>query len=209
MPNNDNNQHAKENIKEKKLIYHLTSLRNMNSILSIGLQPRSYLKDKVGFFDIANKDIIKDRQEDGLDGYIPFHWFSSNPFDGQVQKNHPNEDFVLITVRRSLAKEKNWLILTQHPLSNKNIKPMSYAEGFEKINWELMNQRNYHQPDCKNVCMAECLSPEAVAAEDFFRIYVKNNQVANKVWNIAQELDLKELEIEANPNMFYKCATPT
>lgn len=176
----------------------------MNSILSIGLQPRSYFKDKVEFFDIANKDIIKDRQKNGLDDYIPFHCFSGNPFDGQVQKNHPNEDFVLITVRRSLAKEKKWLILTQHPLSNKNIKPMSYAEGFEKIDWELMNQRDYHQTDCKNVCMAECLSPETVAAENFFRIYVKSYQVASKVCNIAQELDLKELEIDVNPNMFYK-----
>lgn len=42
-------------IKEQKLIYHLTSLENMSGILASGLLPRAHLQ---GFEDVADQEII-------------------------------------------------------------------------------------------------------------------------------------------------------
>ncbi|WP_323835150.1 DarT ssDNA thymidine ADP-ribosyltransferase family protein [Photorhabdus africana] len=114
------------NIKAKKLLYHLTSLKNVSSILDSGLKPRSMLKK---FHDVADQEIIDNRKEHKLEHYVPFHWFSRNPFAGRVQKDRPDEDFVLITVRRSIAKTGNWKIIPRHPLANTTVELYDYDKG--------------------------------------------------------------------------------
>ncbi|AIN65708.1 hypothetical protein ACRU1U_01245 [Providencia stuartii] len=47
-------------IKTKKLIYHLTSLKNIRNILIEGLKPRVDIKK---FHDIADKEIIEGRKK--------------------------------------------------------------------------------------------------------------------------------------------------
>jgi|TARA_R100000501_G_scaffold13195_1_gene24199 hypothetical protein len=185
-------------IKEKKLLYHLTSLTNIKSVLKYGLKPRSALKD---FHDVADKDILKGRAEHGLDDYVPFHWFSRNPFDGRVQKDRPGEQFVLVTVRRTLAEGNNWKILPRHPLSRKSFEIYDYEDGFDIIDWDLMQRRDYRDAECKSVCMAECLSPSAVLSGDFFKIYVPTENISETVSREVEQLGLS-LEVTVNPRMF-------
>lgn len=162
------------NIKEQKLIYHLTAIDNLPSILSQGLLPRSRISE---FRDVADALILQDRERLGLENFVPFHFFARNPFDGRVQSSHPGVNFVLIAVNRSLAKSLGWKIVPKHPLAGggEGIVVMPYQEGFEAINWELMNRRDYADAECKNVCMAECLSPGPVDAKYFSTIFVKDN----------------------------------
>ena len=49
-------------IKNKKLLYHLTSLNNVPAIMDQGLLPRSQASR---FRDVADKEILKDRQKLG------------------------------------------------------------------------------------------------------------------------------------------------
>lgn len=137
----------------------------MHNILKEGLLPRSMLQD---FKDIADQEIIKERKAYNLEKYVPFHWFAKNPFDGRVQVDRPNDKFVLIAVSRDLARRNNWKIIPQHPLSQNELQLLDYQEGFEKINWETMNKRDYSDAECKRICMSECLSPGAVPVNDFF-----------------------------------------
>lgn len=185
-------------IKEQKLLYHLTSLTNIGSVLECGLKPRSALKD---FHDVADKDILSGRAEHGLDDYVPFHWFSRNPFDGRVQKDRPGELFVLVTVRRTLAKGNNWKIMPRHPLSSKSFEIYDYEDGFDVIDWDLMQRRDYGDAECKSVCMAECLSPSAVLSSDFFKIYVPTENISKIVSGKVEQLGLS-LEVTVNPRMF-------
>ncbi|GAA0248754.1 DUF4433 domain-containing protein [Pseudomonas rhodesiae] len=46
-------------IKEQKLLYHLTSLDNLSSIFQNGLKPRAQLR---AFEDVADAEILKKRQ---------------------------------------------------------------------------------------------------------------------------------------------------
>ncbi|WP_281169456.1 DarT ssDNA thymidine ADP-ribosyltransferase family protein [Pseudomonas cremoricolorata] len=92
-------------IRDQKFIYHLTSLRNVRSILQRGLLPRSLLG--AGFADIADQQIIEGRRRAALEQFVPFHWFAKNPFDGRVHRDRPDEHFVLIAVTRAHAKQNN------------------------------------------------------------------------------------------------------
>jgi hypothetical protein len=185
-------------IKDQKLLYHLTSIKNIDSILRIGLMPRAQLNR---FEDVADSEILVKRRVLGLENYVPFHWFSRNPFDGGVQAARTDEHFVLVTVHRSLAKAKNWKIIPRHPLAKEDIHIMDYQDGFEAIDWEVMNRRVYHDAHCKSVCMAECLSPDPVPTSDFFRIYVSNEEVERFVLKTIRSLNLL-LEVDVNRGMF-------
>ena len=185
-------------IKDQKLLYHLTSLKNLESVLSAGLQPRSKLE---GFQDVADHEILQKREALGLENYVPFHWFARNPFDGGVQSARRGETFVVITVQRTLASSLNWKIIPRHPLANDSIHLMDYAAGFQAIDWETMNRRDYHDPHSKSVCMAECLSPTTVLVNQFFAVYVANSAVESQVRSIATQLKLG-LGVEVNKYMF-------
>jgi hypothetical protein len=187
-------------IKEQKLIYHLTSLENMPGILEHGLLPRAHLQD---FEDVADQEIIEGRAEHGLENYVPFHWFARNPFDGRVQADRPDEDFALITVRRINAQRENWKVIPRHPLANAAPQLLDFQLGFETIDWETMNNRDYHDPECKSICMAECLSPGPVPVSKFFKIYAPNSAVAESIEEMIDDMDLDlELEVGVNPGMF-------
>ena len=64
-----------ETAKTGKLLYHLTKLSNLESIIQQGMLPRKYiLENGIRFGDIADGQIISKRQELGLDIYTPFHF---------------------------------------------------------------------------------------------------------------------------------------
>jgi hypothetical protein len=73
-------------IREQKLLYHLTSIENLSSIFHNGLRPRAQLDT---FADVADAQILSKRKTLGLERYVPFHWFAANPFDGSVHAVGP------------------------------------------------------------------------------------------------------------------------
>lgn len=185
-------------IKDQKLLYHLTAFDNLPAILRLGLLPRAQLN---GFIDVADPEIIDGRGEHGLERYVPFHWFARNPFDGRVQRDHPGKTFVLITVRRTLAARENWPVIPRHPLASSTPDLLDYTSGVASIEWEVMNERNYHDSECKSICMAECLSPRPLAPTDFFKIYAPDEATAKAARSLIKANDLY-LEVGANPGMF-------
>jgi hypothetical protein len=185
-------------IKDQKLLYHLTPLDNVGSILRIGLLPRAQLND---FADIADPEIIQNRAAYGLERYVPFHWFARNPFDGRVQQDHPDEKFVLFTVRRTLAQRENWVVVPRHPLANREPELLAYQNGVAAIDWETMNLRDYHNSECKSICMAECLAPRPILSADFFKIYAPDEAAAGTIRALIDNLNL-DLEVDVNPGMF-------
>ena len=57
-----------KNAKEGKLLYHLTELKNLESIIDSGLVPRKILRENtVTFGDVADPEIIRKREGLGLD----------------------------------------------------------------------------------------------------------------------------------------------
>ncbi|MDI1293371.1 MAG: DarT ssDNA thymidine ADP-ribosyltransferase family protein, partial [Methylobacter sp.] len=187
-------------VKEQKLLYHLTPLKNLEGIINEGLKSRSQLDN---FEDIADHEILQKRSDHGLENFVPFHWFARNPFDGGIQAAISDKYFVIFTVKRALAKNLNWKVIPRHPLANDRIELMNYTEGFDSIDWEAMNLRDYHNPYSKSVCMAECLSPTTVLVDNFFNVFVPDVKVENYVQKKCSELGI-QLKVDINEHMFLK-----
>ncbi|MGR3979423.1 DarT ssDNA thymidine ADP-ribosyltransferase family protein [Pseudoalteromonas sp. 1181_04] len=185
-------------IRNQKLIYHMTDIINLDSILSEGIKPRCQLE---GFSDVADSEILEKRKRFKLDEKVPFHFFVNNPFDGGVVHANPMKTFVLLGILRTHSKEQNWEVIPRHPLANETISLMSYDEGMEAIDWVEMNKRDYSDANSKSVCMAECLAPGVVDASHINSIFVKTDACEERVsWMVRK----RELDIYVNkrPNMF-------
>lgn len=183
---------AMGNIKESRLLYHLTRLSNLDSIIEHGLVSRKLVKDNdVKFFDIADQQIISKRTELGLDEYTPFHFHPYSSFDVAVKNTYANEEFIYICIRRDLARDNNFKILPRHPLNDEeNFQLYDYDEGFEAIDWETMHTPGTDDRYTKNVKMAECLTPLIVPAKLFHCIFVKNETTRAIVKEKLQSKDI-------------------
>lgn len=124
-------------IKNGKLLYHLTNIENLDSILEKGLLSRNILNQGIGFDDIADNEIIIGRDIMGLGDYIPFHFHPYSSFDVAVKKSYPEKEFIYICITRKLAIHNNFKILTNHPLSEGVL--LDYNEGFQNIDWNAMD----------------------------------------------------------------------
>lgn len=183
-----------------KLLYHLTSIDNLASIFQNGLQSRSVMSDG-DFSDVADGEIIASRKQHSLENYVPFHFFAKSPFDYGVKRSRPEQQFVLLTVRRSTAEANNWKVVSRHPLAQASYDILDYAPGLEAMDWALIAQRDYDNRGCKVAFMAECLSPNTVLVDKLFSIFVKNKADQKAVSEIAKQHAVT-CRINLGPNMF-------
>lgn len=200
MNNNESmNQQINVNtksIKDGKLLYHLTPIKNVESILRNDLKPRSELDKK--FTDTANSDIIEKREQMKLTSYIPFHFMANGPYDGRARKTHCDEDFAYICVSRETVKN-DCKIIVRHPLNNLNpndtnsdtknlYKLYDWDDGFSKIDWELMDKKDYKDKPCKQMCMSEALYSGTIKHENIQSIWIPTTQV-DKFKKIKKEIN--------------------
>lgn len=92
--------------------------------------------------------------------------------------------------------------VTAHPLSqNPAPEVLGYKDGFNSINWDKAEERNYNDPVSKNACMAECLAVSPVSPDDFFTVYVANETTKSYVEHIASEIiGNYQFYIDVNPS---------
>lgn len=184
-------------IKTTSSLFHITALENLDSILQNDLTPRNYITK---FIDIADKEILTGREKFNLGEYTPFHFFSKNPFAGKVQKTFPEKDFIFITIDRQLAINKKFKIIPKHPMTY-NLEPLEWEEGFNSIDWELMEKRDYLDHDCKETCMAESIFKGSVPANLFKSIFVKSDVVKKQVEDLLSKYNIR-VNVTTFPNMF-------
>lgn len=195
-------------IRDRKTLYHLTKLDNLDNILEYGLISRKLLMDNgLDFEDVADSKIINFRSEMNLEHYVPFHFYPHTPFDWIVQNNNPDSDFIYICISKEIAEYNNFNIIPMHPLSMNPFHIYGYNEGIEAINWDLMNKRDYNDPECKSVCMAECITNLIVPYKAFQSIAVKNSDikkiVENKIRRYKEKNNItKTIYIDERPSWF-------
>lgn len=170
---------AMGNIKNGKLLYHLTELANLDSIIEHGLLARKDMIEKQLIFeDIADQEIISKRTELGLDDYIPFHFHPYSSFDAAVKNTNPDTEFIYLCFKREDARDSNFKIITTHPLSLTKCELLDYDDGFSKIDWETMQSYGTEDDYKKHVKMAECLTNEyIIQIDNFHSIGVRNADI--------------------------------
>lgn len=188
------------NPKNGKLLYHLTALDNLESIIDNGLKPRK--KIDFSIVDVADPEILQSREKFGLEEHTPFHFFSSTPFAGAAQLSQKDKEFIYITITRDLAKSNNFTIIPTHPLHYTE-SPLGWDEGIETINWDLMHKRDYADHECKETCMAESNFKGTVLAEHFNCIFVRTEEVRANVLELFRQKNLA-INVSTNSYMFLK-----
>ena len=188
------------NPRDGKLLYHLTAIDNIDSILENGLLPREAVQE--GFTNVANPEILKSRAKFDLAKFTPFHFLSQSPFAGSAQKSNLETEFLYITIKRSLAESNKFQIVPRHPL-NFDGEPLEWEEGMEAIDWELLGLRDYTDYDCKEACMAECLFSGRVLPQHFHALYVRTEEVKSKIMTILQRRGIS-IRVNVNPGMFIR-----
>lgn len=162
--------------RNKKLLYHLTELDNMPSIIENGLLSRAEIKARgLKYKDVADSEIISRRELLGLDGYVPFHFHPYSAFDIAVKKSRPEDKFVYITIKRELASIANFKVLVKHPLSQEECVLYDYDKGISLIDWGTMETLGTNDAYSKNVKMAECLSIKPIDPELIQCVYVPDD----------------------------------
>lgn len=182
-----------EDVRKKKLLYHLTKLCNMEAIINYGLLPRRYLlKQNILFGDVADPKIITKREDLGLDKYTPFHFHPYSAFDVVVKNTYSTEKFVYICIKRALAEFNNFKILTKHPLSQQDCILYDYAEGINRIDWDTMERAGTTDEYSRNVKMAECLTDKCISAELFQCVYVPDEETKRYIEVLFQNKGIIE-----------------
>lgn len=190
--------------KEGKLLYHLTHLNNMESIIRRGLMSRNALHGE--FVDTADPEIIAHRHEYTVDlsNYVPFHFFVRNPYDGAVCKKHGAENMAIIAIFRPKDNAPGYYVVPNHPLSG-SPEFLPYQEGFEKVNWDLLDHnsrdRNYADPVVRHACMAECDVDRVIPASEFCFVYVKTEAGRDRILKMAGA-DQIQNKLRVSPHMF-------
>lgn len=177
-----------ETAKTGKLLYHLTKLDNLESIIKNDLLPRKYvIEQKINFGDIANSEIISKRTELGLDAYTPFHFHPYSAFDIAVKHTYQEQDMIYLCIDRELARTNGFKILPLHPLSAEECILYDYDVGFQRIDWDTMMETKRTDDYAKHVKMAECLTEKSIPINLFTCIYVPSEDVEEKTKNILNE----------------------
>ena len=177
------------NPKDGKLLYHMTPIKNLKGIFKDGkLKPRSEL-ESANFNDTANHEILDKRKAANLDEYVPFHFFANGPYDGSVRKANPNTSFAYIRVSRETIKQECGIIV-RHPLNHQQIEIKSWNDGMELIDWKLIEKRDYHDEECKQMCMSEAVHKGALSIDKIQSVVVPQKYV-EKIKAVKDELGAK------------------
>ena len=182
-----------EGVRDKKLLYHLTKLDNMEMIINYGLLPRRFLLEQNMLFgDVADPRIISKREELGLDKYTPFHFHPYSAVDVAVKNTYSTDEFVYICIRRALAEFNNFKILIKHPLSQQECILYNYADGMKNIDWDTMERAGETDEYSRNVKMAECLIDKCIPAELFQCVYVKDIETQQYIEELFENKGILE-----------------
>ncbi len=199
-----NNSYVVHDYKNEDFIYHMTSIDNLDSILKNGLLSRNELRRRgLTAKTVSNERTIWRKRDPRCYSCVPFHFFEPTFFTYRITNGFKAENFCYIAVARSYAEEHGFMASTKS-LDAVDAEILPYKEGFERIDWETMDKRNYHLQEKREVCDAECLSPSFVAVSDFCCIYVRTEEEESRVRDIVDSIlgSDSKLEVEVSSELF-------
>lgn len=190
-------------IKDGFLIYHQTELKNLKSIIEVGLLSRAAIISKnLPFKDVADPQIIKERADSNLDSFVPFHFHPRTVFDYRIRYDHPDDAFIYLCMYRDVAKQRGALILPAHPLSNIQPQLFPYSEGFNQIKWDIMELTQEDPRYNSQIRMAECLIRDKVDIKDICIVYVKNQIDKRSVEKMLCEKNVNHIKVHIGETFF-------
>ncbi len=165
------------NIRDKKLLYHLVKLEDVERILKEGLRPKMQIGDKK---------------------YVEFVFHAYTPEALKEQREHPKTTYAYLCVTREYAAAHGYRIL---PGQQGNSQLYSYEEGISQIDWTAMEE----QIDADKKSEVYCVTEKTVSYAEISYIYLPNEESAAQLKQLLEKAEGqngKEAVITVNKRMF-------
>lgn len=191
------------NIRSGKLLYHLTKIDNLESILNTGLLSRRDLEESnKKFKEISDKSIVKLSKDLQLDKFVPFHFSPYTSFDN-VDREKFSDNLIYICVDRECAKKNDFKIIPRKADNFKEVDLLSFNEGIEEIEWKYMGKCYDCNDEIREIRGAECVTENNVSVDDVFGIYVKSQETGKKVRQLLKKKNIKaDIYVDVIPEFF-------
>lgn len=167
------------NIGDKKLLYHLVKLDDMEQILKDGLSPDMCIGDKK---------------------YVEFDFHAYEPTALKEQRENPDTAYAYLCITREHASALGGRILLKQP-QDESAQTYSYEEGISKIDWKVMEEQSadYGRQ------IARCVVEKTIEYAEISYIYLPDEESADKLRNLCEKVGVKEEKgaaITVNKRMF-------
>ncbi len=162
------------NVRDKKLLYHLVKLSELETIVRNGLQP--------------------DKQIGGKK-YLGFHFHAYSSEAVKEQKANPGENFVYLCISRQRACQMGYQILMEYAPDNRE-ELFEYETGIAQIDWDKMEQIREEDSEQTNV---QCVDEKVLDFDKVQFIYTPDERSAKQV----SELCPKGVTVSVNKRMFF------
>lgn len=159
------------NIRDKKLLYHLVRLQDIEQILRDGLNPDMQIGEKK---------------------FVEFYFHAYAPEAVKEQKENPGTVYVYLCVTREYASAHGYQIALEQS-QDEDPQIYSYAEGFNRIDWNAMEA----QTDENGRSSSWCVTEENVSRADISYIYLPDEESAGKLKKLC-----RDAVITVNKRMF-------
>ncbi|MET3683419.1 hypothetical protein ABID56_001514 [Alkalibacillus flavidus] len=208
---------------ERKLLYHITSYKNLPSILKSGqILAHSLVKDgEFSHSDIAHKRIQDRRSTTSVNAspfgrlhdYVPFYFAPRSPMLYAIKNNRvegfegEQSDIIYFVTdtEKIIQANKKFVFTNGHPI-------MALTDFYndlndlDKIDWDVMQNTYWHDtdefPDRKWRRQAEFLVHQTVELESFLGIGVFNSDMKNRVNNILRE-HKEDMTVLIKPEFYF------
>ncbi|MCA1202403.1 type II toxin-antitoxin system toxin DNA ADP-ribosyl transferase DarT [Priestia flexa] len=199
---------------EEKLLYHITDINNLDSILQQGgLLANSIVKDKgVEYENIAHTN-IQDRRlttnvplhpNGNLHEYVPFYFSPRSPMlyaihKGRVEKYEKGQSQIIYLVSRTDIIHNAGLeyVFTDGHAIMWFTEFYKDLKNLDKIDWDVMASHYWsdtpEDPDRRRRRQAEFLVHNIVPIDLFLGIAVKNEEMKQKVLKVLNKYNFDKL----------------
>lgn len=149
-----------KNIRDKKLLYHLVKLQDMEQIVKDGLHPDMQIGDK---------------------NYTGFDFHAYAPEAVMEQQEHPDTVYAYVCVTREYASANGYQILMKQP-QDEAVHTYSYDEGIAMIDWDAMEEQTGDEGRGEVLCVTEHKLPYA----EISCVYVPDEESVVKLREICK-----------------------
>lgn len=168
-----------KNIRDKKLLYHLVKLSDVEQILQNGLLPDKQIAEKK---------------------YLSFDFHAYAPEAIRRQQENPEERYIYLCISREYAVKHGFQIYLEYAQADSRI--LDYGEGILRIDWQAMEQ---FEMAGKAQTVAECVTENELPYAEVQFIYTPDEESAAAVKALCQRAEgAKESHavVSVNKRMF-------
>ncbi len=189
-------------------IYHITSLKNLESILKGGLRARSLIVGSgMKPDDISNPKIQEKRHSRLMPGgmflhdYVPFYFNPTNSMLFRVYKT-THRDIIILGIDSSVINENSFFA------SNRNAAADNACFGntqdfIDQMNWDMIYSKSWDgDNNIKQIMQSEMLILDEVMVDKIKRIYCPNIALRNTVREICEKV-ASTIDVVSKPDMFF------